>query len=352
MTSLTIPQSPRLLDLVRTAARYRHFALSTEKLYVHWVRAYVKFHGLRHPREMGEAEVVAYLSHLASERRVSPSTHRQALSALLFLYREVLKVELPWMEEIGRPQATQRIPVVLTVDEIRRTFLHVEGTPLLIAQLLYGTGMRILEALRLRVKDIDFERSLIVVREAKGGKDRVVMLPESLRAALIEQCEKSKAIWQLDRDEKREGVEMPHALAMKYPRAPLSLAWHWVFPQATLSIDPRSGVRRRHHFYDDTFRRALAAAFKRSGIVKPASPHTLRHSFATHLLQFGADIRTVQTLLGHADVKTTMIYTHVARLPASAVSPLDAMAATHALAKANPLPDQRAINRALTEMTL
>jgi integrase len=194
MTSLTTPQSPRLLDLVRTAARYPHFALSTEKLYVHWVRAYVKFHGLRHPCEMGEAEVVAYLSHLASERRVSPSTHRQALSALLFLYSEVLKVELPWMEEIGRPQATQRIPVVLTVDEVRRTFLHAAGTPLLIAQLLYGAGMRILEALRLRFKDIDFDRNLIVVREAKGGKDRVVMLPESLRAALIEQCEKSKAI--------------------------------------------------------------------------------------------------------------------------------------------------------------
>jgi integron integrase len=266
---------------------------------------------------MGEAEVVAYLSHLASERRVSPSTHRQALSALLFLYREVLKVELQWMEEIGRPQATQRIPVVLTVDEVRRTFLHVEGTPLLIAQLLYGTGMHILEALRLRIKDIDFERSLIVVREAKGGKDRVVMLPESLRAALSAQCEKSKAIWQLDREEKREGVELPEvdsteALDAKDPRAPLSLAWHWVFPQATLSIDPRSGVRRRHHFYDDTFRRALASAFKRAGIIKPASPDTLRHSFATHLLQSGADIRTAQTLLGHADVKTAMIYTHVA----------------------------------------
>jgi integron integrase len=255
------------------------------------------------------------------------------------------------MEEIGRPQVQQRIPVVLTVDEVRRTFLHAEGAPLLIAQLLYGTGMRILEALRLRVKDIDFERNLIVVREAKGGKDRVVMLPESLRAALIVQCEKAKAIWQLDRDEKREGVELPHALAVKYPRAPLSLAWHWVFPQATLSIDPRSGVQRRHHFYDDTFRRALASAFKRAGIIKPASPHTLRHSFATHLLQSGADIRTVQTLLGHADVKTTMIYTHVARLPTGAMSPLDAMAATQAQAKANTPSDQQAINRVLTEMT-
>ena len=330
MYSLKTPQSPRLLDLVRAAARYRHFALSTEKLYVHWVRAYVKFHGLRHPREMGVAEVEAYLSHLAGERRVSASTHRQALSALLFLYREVLKVDLPWMSEIGRPQVSQRIPSVLTTDEISRTFLHMDGLTLLVAQLLCGTGMRILEALRLRVKDIDFERNLIVVREAKGGKDRVVMLPLTLRDALAAQVEKATAIWQLDRNENREGVELPHALAVKYPRAPMSLAWHWVFPQATLSIDPRSGVRRRHHFYDDTFRRAFSTALKRAGVTKPASPHTLRHSFATHLLQSGADIRTVQTLLGHADVATTMIYTHVARLPTGAVSPLDRMIAAPA----------------------
>jgi integron integrase len=336
MNSITAEHpSPRLLDLVRREIRYRHYALSTEKVYVQWVRGFVKFHGLRHPREMGVREVEAFLSHLANDRHVSPATHRQALSALLFLYAEVLKLNLPWMQEIGRPQSVHRLPVVLTVDEVRRTLVAMDGVSRTIAALLYGTGMRIMEALRLRVKDIDFERGTIIVREAKGGKDRVVMLPASLKDALELQLAHAKTIWSQDREDKRAGVELPFALAKKYPRAADSWAWHWVFPQATLSRDPRSGVTRRHHFYNDTFRRAFARAMKQVGVMKPASPHTLRHSFATHLLQNGTDIRTLQTLLGHADVKTTMIYTHVANVAVGVKSPLDTISLAPPNARAN-----------------
>jgi integron integrase len=326
MNSITTSsQPPKLLDLLRREIRYRHYALSTEKAYAHWVRFFVKFHQLRHPREMGAVEVEAFLAYLANERNVSPSTHRQALAALLFLYAEVLKIDLPWLKEIGRPQPVARLPVVLTVDEVRRTLLAMDGTPQTIARLLYGTGMRIMEALRLRVKDVDFERGAIIVREAKGGKDRVVMLPDSLRDTLSTQLLHAKAIWELDRADQRAGVDLPYALAKKYPRAPESWAWHWVFPQGTLSRDPRTGTERRHHFYDDTFRRNFKMAMKAVGVMKPASPHTLRHSFATHLLQSRTNIRTVQTLLGHADVKTTMIYTHVAKIAGGVKSPLDAI---------------------------
>ena len=312
---------------MRAAARYRHFALATEKVYVHWVRAFVRFHGLRHPREMGAPEVEAFLTHLAEARQVSPATHRQALAALLFLYREVLKINLPWLAEIGRPRAVRRLPVVLTADELRRTFACLEGSALLLAQLLYGTGMRVMEGLRLRVKDVDFEHGAIVVREAKGGKDRVVMLPASLREPLRAQLARVHALWAQDRADGVPGVELPHALAVKYPRAGESWAWCWVFPQAALSTDPRSGVRRRHHGYADTFRRQLNRAMRAAGVTKPASPHTLRHSFATHLLQRGADIRTVQELLGHADVSTTMVYTHVPKVAGGVPSPLDTLMA-------------------------
>ena len=338
------PEQPRLLDQLRTALRYRHLSLSTEKSYVHWVRAFVKFHGLRHPRAMGAAEVQAFLAHLAEARQVSASTHKQALSALLFLYREVLKMDLPWLTEIGRPRTVQRLPAVLTSDEVRRTLVAMaQGVHLLVAQLLYGTGMRIMEALRLRVKDVDFEHGAIVVREGKGGKDRVVMLPESLREPLRLQLQAARAVWTQDRAAGLPGVELPHALAAKYPRAPESWAWFWVFPQATLATDPRSGARRRHHIYDETFRRALQRALAAASVRKPASPHTLRHSFATHLLQRGADIRTVQELLGHADVSTTMIYTHVLKVAGGVPSPLDALMAPLAVptvtaAQVNALP--------------
>ena len=326
---------PRLLTQVRERIRFHHFALSTEKVYVHWIRFFIRFHGLRHPEMMGRVEVEAFLTHLATERNVAASTHRQALSALLFLYREVLHIELPWMMEIGRPKTPQRLPEVLTVNEVLRALSLMQGEHATLAKLLYGTGMRILEGMRLRTKDVDFERGAIIVREAKltkaGGKDRVVMLPRSLRDELKQQLRLSHALWEADRAAKLPGVDMPHALAVKYPRAGESWGWHWVFPQAAIATDPRTGVRRRHHAYPQTFRRALTVALRAAGVTKPATVHTLRHSFATHLLQSGADIRTVQTLLGHTDVSTTMTlrrssgqaYTHVLKIAGGVPSPLD-----------------------------
>ncbi len=324
MISLTAPP-PKLLTQVRERISYHHYALSTEKAYCHWIRAFIRFHGLRHPAEMGQLEVEAFLSHLANERLVSASTHKQALSALLFLYKEVLKVELPWLGEIGRPKTARRLPEVLTVAEVQRTLAGLAGEHSTLARLLYGTGMRILEGLRLRTKDIDFERGAIMVRESKGNKDRVVMLPRSLADALRQQLRLSHALWEADRAAGVPGVELPHALAAKYPRAGESWAWHWVFAQGTLSVDPRSGTKRRHHAYAETYQRALTRALRAAGVTKPATAHTLRHSFATHLLQSGADIRTVQTLLGHADVSTTMIYTHVLKVAGGVASPLDAI---------------------------
>ncbi|MBL8309270.1 MAG: integron integrase [Burkholderiales bacterium] len=329
MHSLTAPteaaRPPKLLAQVRERIRYRHYALSTEKAYLHWIRFFIRFHGVRHPREMGVVEVEAFLMFLANERKVSASTHKQALSAILFLYKDVLKMDLPWMQEIGRPRTARRLPEVLTVAEITRTLSLLKGESATLAKLLYGTGMRILEGLRLRTKDIDFERGAIFVRESKGNKDRVVMLPHALRDDLKQQLRLSHALWEADRAAGVPGVELPHAVAVKYPRAPEAWAWHWVFPQATLSVDPRSGLRRRHHAYPETFRRTLTRALRAAGVTKPATVHTLRHSFATHLLQSGADIRTVQTLLGHADVSTTMIYTHVLKIAGGVKSPLDAI---------------------------
>lgn len=321
-------QTPRLLDQVRERLRYKHYSLSTEKTYVYWIRFFIRWSGLRHPKEMGAVEVEAFLTMLATERQVSPSTHRQALSAILYLYKEVLKIELPWMQEIGRPKEQQRLPVVLTALEVRQTLNLLDAVnPVfgLFAKLLYGTGMRIMEAACLRIKDVDFEHDAIIIRDGKGAKDRVVMLPHSLRVDLQVQLARSKVLWLSDRNEQISGVDMPFALAQKYPRADQSWAWHWVFPQQALSTDPRTGIIRRHHLYPQTFRRAFTISLKRAGIHKPASPHTLRHSFATHLLQSGCDIRTVQDLLGHADVSTTMIYTHVLKIAGGVRSPLDVL---------------------------
>jgi integron integrase len=316
--------SPTLMDVLRGEIRARHMSLRTEDTYVYWARNFVRFHGRRHPREMGAAEVEAYLTMLANRRRVAASTHNQALSALLFLYRAVLKVELPWLDNLQRPRRPQRLPVILSVEEVTAVLSRMQGEYGLLARLLYGTGMRINEALRLRVKDVDFDRLTLVVREGKGDKDRALMLPQSLVADLRAQLAYSRSLWLRDRADKLPGVELPHALARKYPRAPQSWAWHWVFPQATLSVDPRSGVRRRHHLFDQTFQRAFKRAVLAAGVHKPATPHTLRHAFATHLLQTGYDIRTVQELLGHADVSTTMIYTHVLKVGGMGVrSPLD-----------------------------
>jgi integron integrase len=276
---------------------------------------------------MGASEVEAFLTHLANDRKVSASTHNQALSAILFLYREVPAIELPWLNGINRPTQKRRIPSVLTKDEVAGLLAQMDGETALIARLLYGTGMRLMEGMRLRIKDVDFDRQVIIVRDAKGGKDRVVMLPRSLVAALRIQLLAARALWEADRVAQRDGVETPHALEKKYPKVGDSWAWFWMFPSPTVSIDPRSGVERRHHLYEDRVQRALKKAVLLAGISKPVSVHTLRHSFATHLLQAGTDIRTVQELLGHSDVSTTMIYTHVLKVAAGGTaSPLDALA--------------------------
>jgi integron integrase len=323
---------PRLLQALVERLRYMHYSLRTEQAYVYWVRAYVRWAGMRHPRELGAQEMQDFLTMLATERKVAAATHRQALSALLFLYKEVLGLDLPWMQELGRPVARKRIPVVLTQSEVQSILSRMDSVTGLLARLLYGTGMRLMEGVRLRVKDVDFIRRVIIVRDGKGGKDRVVMLPRSLEEALRAQLDASRRCWQGDTARGR-GVQLPHALAAKYPRAALSWTWYWVFPSPTLSLDPRGGndadvQPRRHHLHEKRLQRDLKAAVIEAGVHKPATVHTLRHSFATHLLQAGVDIRTVQELLGHSDVSTTMIYTHVLKLAAGGTaSPLDALQA-------------------------
>ena len=320
----TAPRS--LLDAVRERVRYLHYSLRTEQAYAHWIRAFVRFHGMRHPRAMGKPEVEAFLTWLSNERGVSVATHRQALAAVLFLYQQVLGQQLPWMQDIGRPQRKPRLPAVLSCSEVAAVLARLDGTHGVLARLLYGTGMRITEALQLRVKDVEFDRRVIVVRCGKGGKDRVTMLPATLAPGLREQVQRARALWEADARAGRGGVQMPDALERKYPRAGASWAWFWVFPQAEHSICPRTGVERRHHLFDQTFQRAFARAVRDAGIERPATPHTLRHGFATHLLQSGTDIRTVQELLGHSDVSTTMIYTHVLKLAAGGTgSPLDVL---------------------------
>jgi integron integrase len=319
-------QTARVLDQLRERVRYLHYSLRTEEAYVYWCRAFIKFHGLRHPRELGGEHVEAFLGWLVAERHVAPSTHRLALSALLFLYSKVLQIDLPWMNEIGRPRAQRRLPVVLTVDEINRVIKQMNGQTKLLGALLYGTGVRLMEGLRLRVKDVDFGQRALIVREGKGSKDRVVMLPLTLIPALQAQLAQARRLWVQDRRDGRGGVHMPDAMDRKYPRAGEAWPWFWVFPQEEVAVDPRTGVERRHHAFDQSFQRAFKKAVAAAGIVKPATPHTLRHSFATHLLQDGYDIRTVQDLLGHADVATTMIYTHVLKLGGGAVrSPVDSI---------------------------
>ena len=280
---------------------------------------------MQHPRNIGASGVEAFLTTLATERKVSASTHNQALNAI-FLYREVLQIDLPSLNDINRHTNKRRIPSVLTKEEVASVLAHMDGPTALLARLLYGTGMRVMEAMRLRIKDVDFDRHVIIVREAKGGKDRVVMLPRSLVSALRAQLLAARSQWEADRQAQRGGVESPHALEQKYPRVGHTWAWFWMFPSPTFSIDPRSGTERRHHLYEDRVQRALKVAVAQAGIAKPVSVHTLRHSFATHLLQAGTDIRTVQELLGHSDVSTTMIYTHVLKVAAGGTSsPLDSL---------------------------
>ena len=317
--------SVKLLDQVRERIRYMHYSLRTEQVYVQWIKRFILFHGKRHPKIMGAPEVEAFLSHLATEGNVSASTHQQALSALVFLYKEVLGSDLPWMDNLLRPKKPKRLPVVLTVSETRKLLGQLDGTHALMARLLYGSGMRLMECVRLRVKDVDFERHEILIRDGKGGKDRVTMLPSAVAADLRAHLERVRSLWEQDREAGREGVFMPQALEKKYPNGGKSWPWFWVFPSRSLSVDPRSGIERRHHAHEQALQRAIKQAVVGARIAKPATTHSLRHSFATHLLERGQDIRTIQERLGHSDGSTTMIYTHVLNKGGrGVVSPLDA----------------------------
>ncbi len=315
--------APRLMDRVRAALRLRHYSLSTERTYCNWIRRFVIANGKRHPAEMGAAEVTAFLSYLAVQKHVSASTQNQAKAAILFLYRHVLEQDLPWLDEVVQAKARERLPVVLTPNEAKRLLQAMNGIPGLVAQLLYGTGMRLMEGLRLRVKDVELHRREILVREGKGGKDRVTVLPENLVLPLREQISRVKALHDSDLANGFGQVALPQ-LATKYPKAAWVLGWQYVFPSRQLSRDPRSGATMRHHIQPDSIQRAVAAAARSAHITKTCSPHILRHSFATHLLQSGYDIRTVQEPFFFNDAGTTEIYTHVLnRGGRGVVSPLD-----------------------------
>jgi integron integrase len=318
------PSSPKLLDQVRGKIRLKHYSIRTEQAYVDWIKRFILHHGKKHPKELGAEEVEAFLTYLAVEGRVAASTQNQAKSALLFLYREVLGDELPWLDNVEQAKVPKRLPVVLTREEVQKVLSQLEGQHKLAAGLLYGAGLRILECLRLRVKDIDFSRKEILVRDGKGFKDRVTMLPQSLVPALQRHLEQVKTLHEQDVAAGYGEVYLPYALDRKYPNAAREWGWQYVFPSGNLSTDPRTRVVRRHHIQDQSVQRAVKQAVRNAGLVKPATPHTFRHSFATHLLEGGYDIRTVQELLGHSDVSTTMIYTHVLNKGGRGVaSPLD-----------------------------
>ena len=315
---------PRLLDQVRQRCRVKHYSIRTESCYVDWIRRFILFHDKRHPRTMGAPEVEAFLTHLAVNRNVAASTQNQALSAILFLYKEVLGLELPWLENVTRAKRPPRLPVVLSRSEVQRLLAQLDGTHWLVASLLYGSGLRLMEGLRLRVKDVDLDRLEITVRSGKGGKDRHTVLPNRLVPALRAQINRVETIHVQDLQDKLAPVYLPHALSRKYPNAGRELAWQYLFPSARPAVDPRSGVTRRHHLHEKGFQRAIKSAVRKAGLNKQVSSHTLRHSFATHLLENGYDIRTVQELLGHKDLRTTQIYTHVLNRGGQVVkSPLD-----------------------------
>jgi integron integrase len=313
-----------LLAEVQARIRARHMSLRTEKTYLHWIRRYIRHHHRRHPRDMGAPEIEDFLSSLALKHQVAASTQNQALAALLFLYREVLEFKLPWMTEIVRAKRPQRLPVVLTRAEVNRVLSRLEGIEWLVVSTLYGSGMRLLECLQLRVKDIDLVRCEILVRDAKGQKDRVTIMPSALVPEFRKHMDRVRLLFEGDRRDGRAGVSLPAALRRKYPGAATSWPWYWNFPSKSFSCDPYSGELVRHHLYAQNIQRAVKLAVRAAAIEKPASTHTFRHCFATHLLEDGYDIRTVQELLGHSDVKTTMIYTHVLNRGGKGVrSPLD-----------------------------
>ncbi len=323
-TSPAGPPKPRLLDRVRVALRTRHYSRRTEEAYVAWIRRYILFHRKRHPAEMGAPEITRFLSSLAVDGKVAASTQNQALSALLFLYRAVLELDLPWLDGVVRAKRPQRLPVVLTREEVRAVLQPLEGVSRLMAHLLYGAGLRLLECCRLRVQDVDFGRNQIVVRTGKGDKDRVTMLPEVLKADLARHLEGVREQHARDLQHGAGWVELPTALGRKYPNAGREWVWQWIFPTTRLYVDPDTRQRRRHHLHESVLQRTVNGAVRRAGVTKRATPHTLRHSFATHLLEDGYDIRTVQELLGHRDVATTQIYTHVLnRGPGAVRSPAD-----------------------------
>jgi len=316
--------TPGLFAVARAKMRTRHLAHRSEQTYLHWMPRYVAFHGRRHPRDLGPKDVERFLTHLAVQRRVSAATQNQALQALLFLYRHVLESELPWLSDMIRAHTAKRLPVVLTRDEVGALLTRLHGTARLIAGLLYGSGLRLTEALRLRVKDLALARGELIVREAKGGKDRVTTLPAALEPVLRAHLSRLHVWYEAERRCGRPGVSLPQALAGKYPHAALQWGWQYVFPARTLCRDPYTRQLQRHHLHEKSMQRAVQRAVHQAGLSQQASCHTLRHCFATHLLEDGYDIRTVQELLGHSDVKTTMIYTHVMNKGARAVrSPLD-----------------------------
>ncbi len=315
---------PKLLDAVRDRMRLKHYSLRTEDAYLQWIRRYILDNGKTHPRAMGGVEVEAFLTRLATKSRVAPSTQAQALSALLFLYREVLAVDLPWMENITRAKKASRVPVVLARGEVAQVLQRMQGREWLMASLLYGSGLRLMECIRLRVKDVDFARNEITVRDGKGRKDRRTVLPAALASHLKRQCDEARTMHERDLDEGAGEAWLPYALARKYRTAARELGWQYLFPATRTSKDPLDGKTRRHHIDEKVLQRAVHAAVRAAGLLKPVTCHTFRHSFATHLLEAGADIRTVQELLGHKDVTTTQIYTHVLNRGAGGVlSPLD-----------------------------
>ena len=319
-------QKPKLLDRLCEALRARHYSRRTEQTYCHWVKRFIFFHGKRHPAEMSEPEINAYLTHLAVKEKVSASTQNQALCALLFLYRHVLNREIGDLGEVIRARKPRHIPVVMTRDEVKSVLANLAGDKWLMASLMYGCGMRLMECLRLRIQDIDFARNEILIRDGKGAKDRITMLPESLKTPLQDHLKKVKGVHERDLADGWGRVQMPTALDRKYPNAPKDWRWQWVFPQENRWINSQTREQGRHHVDESLVQKAVSAAVAKAGLTKRATCHTFRHSFATHLLEGGYDIRTVQELLGHNDVKTTMIYTHVLnRGPAGVRSPVDGL---------------------------